>query len=537
MVKKLAQLTRLPVYPYLVAMFPVLYVFSQNIGLTNVATVWLPLLIVLILTSVTWALFHKIFKDKHKSGILAAILMLMTLTYGQLYAATDQVLLFGYELHKHRYIMAACILTFILVSWVLKSVSRSSAAKFGKMAGVGSLLLFLMPTITLLASYQQSENSTHPDQANFIEKYKQATDTSAVAPPDVYYFILDGYGREDILRDRLGFDNSVFISELEKRGFYVAKKSHSNYSQSLLSITSSLSMNYLQELAPPSEHTVSMLHSILKHNSVVNNFKRLGYKTVNNNSGYDFTRIVSTDLTLSPDFSFTELDNAVYANSVVPYLFNNDFTVKSITSGKLGFIQSYMYEQHREKVKMGLTEPRTLQIDSKKPVMAFIHVLLAHPPFVFDSSGAPVTPNAPFSLVLTHKFTDKKAYTDYFTKGYTNQVIYGNKELLKTIDAIQKRKGRQSVIILQGDHGPWTKPSYDDMDAAGYSQRMSILNAMYFPDSEAHRGLYPEISPVNTFRFVFNHYFGANYTLLPDKMFYSAYEQRFNYYDVTDTIK
>jgi len=41
------------------------------------------------------------------------------------------------------------------------------------------------------------------------------------------------------------------------------------------------------------------------------------------------------------------------------------------------------------------------------------------------------------------------------------------------------------------------------------------LNAVYFPDHD-YRMLYPQMSPVNTFRIVFNHYFGQNLPLLKD---------------------
>jgi hypothetical protein len=43
----------------------------------------------------------------------------------------------------------------------------------------------------------------------------------------------------------------------------------------------------------------------------------------------------------------------------------------------------------------------------------------------------------------------------------------------------------------------------------------TILNALYLPGAEAD-WLYPGITPVNTFRLIFNHYFGQHYSYLPD---------------------
>jgi hypothetical protein len=65
------------------------------------------------------------------------------------------------------------------------------------------------------------------------------------------------------------------------------------------------------------------------------------------------------------------------------------------------------------------------------------------------------------------------------------------------------------VIILQGDHGWGNTPSL----------KMYILNAYYLPG--ASNAVYPMITPVNTFRTIFNAYFGGNYELLPDISYYS----------------
>ena len=47
--------------------------------------------------------------------------------------------------------------------------------------------------------------------------------------PDVYYVILDGYTRGDVLGEVYRFDNEPFLSALEERGFVVARESYSNY--------------------------------------------------------------------------------------------------------------------------------------------------------------------------------------------------------------------------------------------------------------------------------------------------------------------
>ena len=54
--------------------------------------------------------------------------------------------------------------------------------------------------------------------------------------PDIYYIILDGYARQDTLKEFYKYDNSAFMDGLAARGFYVAAESRSNYFLSLIHI-------------------------------------------------------------------------------------------------------------------------------------------------------------------------------------------------------------------------------------------------------------------------------------------------------------
>ena len=66
--------------------------------------------------------------------------------------------------------------------------------------------------------------------------------------------------------------------------------------------------------------------------------------------------------------------------------------------------------------------------------------------------------------------------------------------------------------------------------------RFGILNAYYLPNG-GNDLLYESISPVNSFRVIFNSYFGANYEILEDRSYYTA--PRFagsTHDDVTDLI-
>jgi len=63
-----------------------------------------------------------------------------------------------------------------------------------------------------------------------------------------------------------------------------------------------------------------------------------------------------------------------------------------------------------------------------------------------------------------------------------------------------------------------------------------ILNAYHLP-GDGNSQLYDSISPVNTFRVIFNQYFGADLKLLEDRSYYSPPNQPLELTDKTEEIK
>jgi len=66
-------------------------------------------------------------------------------------------------------------------------------------------------------------------------------------------------------------------------------------------------------------------------------------------------------------------------------------------------------------------------------------------------------------------------------------------------------------------------------------EMMGILNAFYLP-SGGDEFLYDSITPVNSFRLIFNFYFDTNYELLEDYVYYSYYDKPYIFTEVVNDI-
>jgi phosphoglycerol transferase MdoB-like AlkP superfamily enzyme len=152
-----------------------------------------------------------------------------------------------------------------------------------------------------------------------------------------------------------------------------------------------------------------------------------------------------------------------------------------------------------------------------EPTFAHVHVISPHPPFVFGPNGEHTYP--------PDFWNENREYpSDLYAKGYQNQLTFLNQKMLEAIDTLINESDTPPIIILQGDHGPWLQPK---------NKRLWILNAYYLPGHNDE--LYPTISPVNTFRVIFDAYFGGKYDMLPDISYFSPVPNLYEFSEISQS--
>lgn len=295
--------------------------------------------------------------------------------------------------------------------------------------------------------------------------------------PDIYYIVADSYTSSASLNKYWNFDNSAFIEGLKTRGFYVAEKSRAFATDTVYSMVSALNMLNDRELLVCPEQIVLEL---IKNNNVVKYLQHNSYEIINL-SPFELAGIPKK----YNDFETVEGPFFYYQK-----LFKGSIFCQFIIS----IVQSNVY-----KVNFNILSTLENIAGTKEDVPKFIyaHLMMPHGPYCFDHNGN-------FIPLLKRKLNfDKDAYLE--------QLVFTNKLLLDCIDKILFLSKRAPIIIIQGDHGFRYLKDMDEKE----NESFTILNA-YYVSQGCKNLLYPSIAPYNTFRIIFNYYFGADFTPFKD---------------------
>lgn len=323
--------------------------------------------------------------------------------------------------------------------------------------------------------------------------------------PDIYVIVLDGYARQDVLRGIYRYDNSKFIDWLEKRGFYVANNSHSNYTQTVYTMASFWNFDYLQPWDASNDYAQYLFQPI-QNNRVFHALDEIGYTTVSFEAATSFIQIRNADLFLSRFLPLNKFETLLLADSPLEPL-SDFFDLK---------LPIQTYRNRRQRMLYQFDTLKEVPASIQGPKIVYAHILAPHPPFVFDQAGNIREPNQPFTLSEGSDFTGgQEEYWD----GYRGQVGFVDREITNVIEAILAKSETPPIIVLMGDHGPASMFNWNVEAPACLWERTSNLYAVLLPGHQSDGTVYPSITPVNTFRVIFNTYFGTSLPILEDNTY------------------
>ena len=514
-------------HPLLFALFFVLALYSVNVNQVFPSEIIIPLIatmgsaiLVLLLALSPLGLIRILQKSQkssqpyqhwslNKSAILASIFIVLFFFFGIIAAITGGQVAIGLLLAVV-WLVTLCIGIYFVV------MTRKDLRKVTVALNILAITLVVIPAISIVVNETKSAGQYSP-----VASRMDINSADLVIPeilPDIYYIILDRYASESTLKEVYNFDNSEFLNYLSGRGFYVANESRANYAKTRSSLASSLNMDYINYL---SDHygeeyqDLGPIYEITEHNAVWHLLKSVGYEFIYFGSSWEPTREnryadVSSSYSTIPDFT-----KLLFITTIAyPVATTLDLIDDSRVEHYNCALYTFNCIAHMP--------------DNLAPTYTFAHILLPHPPYVFDKDG---------NLV-----TEEEASKNSEEDNYVNQLIAANNMVMDLIDRLLANSEVPPIIILQADEGPFPEgtdsPSFKWEDASEIllGEKYGILNAYYLP-GVSEDVLYPSVTPVNSFRLVFNQYFGADYELLPDKSYAFYGDHPYKFLDVTDKVR
>jgi hypothetical protein len=495
-------ISKIPFHPVFFATYPILSLYGVNVLEVTGTVIWRPLLIALAGMVLLESVFRLLLRDWFKASFATSLFLLIFFTYGRIYDALKTTRLVELNIIRHRYLVVLMVSLFALCCWLMLRYVRNFRPVTGILNSI-SILMVLLPIIQI-SSYQIKSSSGGQSISKWVPASNLVLKTQPADRPDVYYIILDSHARSDVLKIELGLDNSEFIRQLEEMNFYVANCSRSNYNQTLYSMVSSLNMNYMPDIYTEGAKqglTSENIWLLIKYSTVRKSFESLGYKSVAFDTGYKWTSVDDVDLFLTR------------GKDAYGVQFINPFEQMLVDTTALSIYNDYLIKTNRDKyygashINANYIGQEEFILDQlpKIPEIAdltftYAHISVPHHPYVFSPKGYLIDPGE-----IPATGPDEV----HFPLGYIYQVQFIDTRILTILQEIIEKSRIPPIIILQADHGYWT-----DEDGG----ITPILNAYFLPGFNDDM-LYPTISPVNTFRLIFNLYFDGQYELLPDQSF------------------
>ncbi|TKJ31121.1 MAG: hypothetical protein CEE40_02370 [Chloroflexi bacterium B3_Chlor] len=512
----------LVLHPFLFAAFPVLFVFAHNMDQIRASMVPGPIVFTTFAAFLCWSLLSLVLRDGKRAGLIVSLFFLLFFSYGICHLAMKVL--------AARLLGRSTIVTpgHILIPWaILFALGTYSFAKTDRnlhnLTSIADIVAGCLVAVCVIniGAYELRSMSAWRGNGNTVDIETQPTYQEAGVLPDIYYIVLDGYARADVLEEIYDYDNTEFLDYLTAKGFYVAHESRSNYCMTLLSLASSLNSTYLDGLAQQiggEYRGAGPVAGMIGDSKVFRFLRSHGYEIVAFASGYAGTEVGNADRYLAHRWYPDEFQVALINMTPLPVVLNALYD---------------MHDWHRERILYTFEHlPDASELPG--PTFVFAHIIAPHPPFVFGPNGERIDPELQFVLADGSHLIGKRGMTrDEYVAQYRGQLMFVNTQVRGAVDAILSTSQRPAIIVLQADHGPGSMLDWDDPDNANVEERLSVLNAYYLPGGgETH--LYPGITPVNTFRVIFNHYFDADLELLEDESYFSTWGRPHAFINVTD---
>lgn len=490
-----------PIYHVLLAVYFPLWLISNNRGLFDTADVFRPVLISIGLALVAFAALAFLYRDWHKAAFLTTVGIACFYSFSLLrdllpiYSAGSGALvvlatvwlgaaLLAFKTQKP-WPSASKILNGFMAAMLLIPAAKIADLQFGDVVG---------------------------SKAAAIEYRRPAAES---ARPNIIHIVLDGYSRADVLKELYGWDNSDFIRSLRDLGFVVPAHITTAYSQTLLSMNSIFSLNYINDRVSAlaenntDEELRLALNQDLQNSRLLQSLKSLKYTLIDVESLYQGVHLENADhLIWARDES---LGLSYFEKTLI------DFTPIGRIIERLA-VNDAMYTR----VRFSLADHDYSKF--KRPFFVYNHILAPHPPFNIAADGQ-VRPDSFRMGDGSHRLEIKPRWYEDYRKGYLAKLSYTNKAILAKVRHLIANVPDPKIIVVHSDHGGGLMLDKDNKARTCLKERMSAFLAVYSSGDFLASEIPDRMNLVNLYRVLLRNGFGADLPLLPSHSYFAAWEE------------
>ena len=508
-----------PVYPWLLGIYPILHLYTENLGLVVESEVIPSILLMLVGTAVFFRALKRLVRKTYLTAFITAVCVIGFSLSGHTYelvfmprslAIWTILMLLG--------LAAACI-------WLRKTGSEQLIGQLAPSFNAIALVLLAFQLISLAAGLIEFSKYIHVYAKNIPgtslpQSAPKAMDSAT--RPDIYFIVPDGYPSDSWMKSTEGYDNSDFTKALEDRGFTVVGHAQSNYAITNMSLPSILNMQYYQSNPSPYSDR-DFLRLETANSKVARHLAEIGYTYIQLLSG---SFIPSTEADIVRDFTpqgaiEIDIDNTTLLDGLLTRRLPLVADLAMIErSYKHSFFEAYMdttllrlarsrlgkllqnaksWPYHTSAPERFLeTIDEVISISSvPEATFTIVHLLKPHTPVVFNERGEPIPWNS------------RPAPEEFFA-----ELRFVNSRFLHMIDSILARSKNPPIIIFQADHG-----SILGMGTGPDRLTLFDIYGAYYLPPQFSVDFPKPYTTVNTFSLILNSVFGSEFEIQIDRLF------------------
>lgn len=514
---------RVPAHPLLFAAYAVVFLWAQNLNKVDADEVLLPLVASLALAAALFAGWFVILRDARRAALIATLWAFLFFSYGHFADVLAGKRLGPVQFGGDTFLLPVAGLIAIGGAAAIAFRVRSDPVRATSSLNAILAVLLVMSLVTVITGLVGDRGP----------QILRPGETPAALPkpdeaPDIYYFILDRYAGAETLDEYFGFDNSGFLDALRARGFVVAEDARGNYPKTPHSLSTSLNMEYLDDL-PESSSDWRKVYGLLPSSRVVRFLKDRGY----------YYNYVTSKYHALQEEPLADRQLKHEAGSTTWSGFSQALLDSTMVSALASRLDITALDPRRQDYERMLWEydvvAQTPELSERveEPVFTFAHLYVGHDPYVFDAEGEYIT--------------EAEEQQIPWREAYIDQIRFSNQKILDLLDEIlDVPPDERPVVLLQADEGPgpegWslTRPEHYDWTKASQEtleEKFRLMVAFHMPGADP--GTIPQdVTPVNSFRLIFNEYFDAGFEILPNRSYVFRNElEPYSFIDVTDRVR